>query len=454
MKQSGPLRFLVVDDHAENRQVAAWLLQTAFLETEIVEASTIEQISDALESRRVDCVLLDSATSDFKTVLPALWMHSQVARVPVVLLAGERHLVQHRLATEQGVSYRLMKEDVSPRLVLQVVRTAIEVSALRLMLDEQGRELERLHSEVENSRTSSPVLVAQPVSAASGHGSACDVSIVDVRPIDPTGASQPAPGSSRLVSPPLITASVRAPTDQEDDLARRIQKKLLPPGSPFLEGFEVAGLSVAAEATGGDFFDYPPMGDDLLCVAVGECSGRGLAPTMLITSLRAYLRVLAGSTTDVSDIVSRANGLITEDVGDEEFLVTLMLVEVDRVTKRISYCSAGQQGHLIHRDGSVERLSSTGMPMGLQPDTVIPEGVNLRLQTGEMLLLTTDGVQKMTSTSGEHFGVDRMLEVVRENRQLPARMIVNYLHKAAAEFAGSNGQSDDLTIVLIKSEDE
>ena len=203
----------------------------------------------------------------------------------------------------------------------------------------------------------------------------------------------------------------------------------------------------------GDHYDYLPVGDDLLSIAIGECSGQGLAPAMMMASLRAYLRVLASNSMDLSDIVSKANSYITEDIGDEEFLVTLMLMQIDQITRSLSFCSAGHQAHLLRRNGDVEVLHSTGMPMGLQHETVILESDKYRLRIGDAVLLTTDGVQKVTSPSGERFGTDRMLELVKEHHDLPARMVVDYLKKACGEFAGSVAQSDDITIVLVKCDE-
>ena len=228
----------------------------------------------------------------------------------------------------------------------------------------------------------------------------------------------------QLVAPKLVTNGFESQSAADEELAHRILKDLMPPGAPYLEGFDVAGLSIPAAATGGDYYDFLLVGDDLLSITIGECSGQGLGPAMMMASLRAYLRVLAQSSIDLSTIVSQANTYITEDVGDEEFLVTLMLVQIDQLTRTMRYCSAGHQGHLLKRDGEFKVLHSTGMPMGLQPETVIPEAEDVRLRTGDAVLLMTDGLQKMVSPFGEEFGTDRMLDIVQKNRKLPARMIV------------------------------
>ncbi len=171
-----------------------------------------------------------------------------------------------------------------------------------------------------------------------------------------------------------------------------------------------------------------------------------------MASLRAYARVLAAGTADAADIISKVNQLVTEDIGEEEFLVTLLLLQIDQLTKTMRYASAGHQAHLIDRDGNAHTLPSTGMPMGLRSETVIPEGEPRKLRSGDILVLTTDGCQKLVSKSGEQFGVQRILDLVREHRNLPARMIVNYLKNACTEFADPDAQGDDITFVIVKTE--
>lgn len=446
-----PLQILVVDDHTENRQVARWMLSQAFQQTGILEAESVEQAVQLWDSERVDCVVLDSAISGFEAALSQLSSRNETTGIPLVLLVGMQDELQRRLAMERGVENWLVKETLSAQHVELIVRKAMEISSLRLMLQEQGRELDRLRSERTLAAAVPPPL--PPAVAAPPQPTSTQDESGETPPATSVVADQEKARRSgtALVRPKLITHGFAAATTDEEELAQRIQADLLPPGSPFVEGFDIAGLSIQAETTGGDYYDYLPMSDGMLTITVGECSGRGLAPAMLMASLRAYLRVLALSAMGPSEIVSRANTLVTEDIGDEEFLVTLMVIQVDQLTRTVRYSSAGHQGHLIKRDGTAEVLPSTGMPMGLQHETVIPEGSAQKMRPGDLLLLTTDGVQKMASPSGQQFGTQRMLDVVRDNRELPSRIIVNYLKKACTEFADPQPQGDDVTIVIVRA---
>lgn len=442
-----PMQILVVDNHSENRQVARWMLNQAFQQTGVLEAESVEQAVELWDSERIDCVVLDSAISEFEAALGQLNNRHEATGIPLILLLSMRDEMQRRIAQERGIEYWLVKETLSAQQVEMIVHKAMEISSLRLMLQEQGRELERLRT--------APAPVAPPptpgiVPDTPAMDAAEEAYVAEPEPTPPTDAARSESGTE-LVRPKLVTNGFEAVTADEEELAHRIQSDLLPPGSPFVEGFDIAGLSIQAETTGGDYYDYLPMSDGLLTVTIGECSGRGLAPAMLMASLRAYLRVLSSADMEPADVVSRANTLITEDIGDEEFLVTLMLIQIDQLTRTVKYSSAGHQAHLITRDGTTAVLPSTGMPMGLQPETVIPDGTPQKMRPGDLLLLTTDGVQKMANESGEQFGTERMLEVVRENREMPSRIIVNYLRKACTEFADPQPQGDDVTIVIIRA---
>lgn len=469
MINSTPLRILVVAEQTDTGTTASWLLRRAFDPVEVVSATTAEEAA-ANCADRVDCILVDTQLADFDGMIGSIQSASGADSVPLIVLRGNGDEVQRNAAQKRGVIDWLRKDQLSPAVVSLTVRRAIDVASLRLMLAEQGRELERLRQQ--ESATSAQKAKEPTVARAEAPAESTEYHAPeparDAVPIaggvsmtakeaEPSDSSPAAPARSevshageQLVAPKLVTSGFESQSAADEELAHRIQKDLMPPGAPYLEGFDVAGLSIPAAATGGDYYDFLPVGDDLLSITIGECSGQGLGPAMMMASLRAYLRVLAQSSIDLSTIVSQANTYITEDVGDEEFLVTLMLVQIDQLTKTMRYCSAGHQGHLLKRDGEFEVLHSTGMPMGLQPETVIPEAEEVRLRTGDSVLLTTDGLQKMISPSGEKFGTDRMLDIVRKNRDLPARMIVEYLRNACSEFAGPTAQSDDITIVLVK----
>jgi serine phosphatase RsbU (regulator of sigma subunit) len=455
MISQSDLRVLVVGELDENRQVARWMLNRAFSHLVVLEAANDAALQAIFEDERVDCILVDEEVSDFDELLNSLALKTK-AHIPVVFVTAGENSEFKRQAEARGVEHWLAKDNLSAQTMGLTVQKAIDVSALRLMLEEQGRELERLRTAADE-RAALDTEAAEKNDLSSEGESAFDFPNVDLIPRssadDLTDVSPIMTPADRMgLERPKLTTHLTGVTNEDHDLAAQVQAELLPPGSPSIEGFDIAGLSIPASRTGGDYYDYLPIADDLLTITIGECSGQGVAPAMMMASLRAYLRVISSSTMDVEETISRANQLITEDIRDEEFIVTLMVAQIDQLTRSLRYSSAGHQAHILNRHGEVEVLSSTGMPMGMQPDTIIPEGESRKLKSGDILLLSTDGAQKMVSNTGEQFGMLRILDIIRKNRNLPARMIVDFLQKECRAFADPSVQGDDVTFVVVKSE--
>ncbi|HXG46975.1 MAG TPA: SpoIIE family protein phosphatase, partial [Methylomirabilota bacterium] len=239
--------------------------------------------------------------------------------------------------------------------------------------------------------------------------------------------------------------------EQQFQVARDIQQRLFPKAAPTLPGFDIAGASHPAEATGGDYFDYLPMVGSRLGVVVGDVTGHGVGPALLMAETRAYLRVLAGRREDAGEILSRANGILAEDVGCERF-VTLFLARLDPAARVMNYASAGHPcGYLLDQSGQVkQRLPRTGVPLGIRPDTRYESSPPIRLESGDLVLLVTDGIEESAAPDNTFFGSERALEVVRAHQHRPARDIVDALYTAVRQFARGAPQEDDVTAIVIK----
>lgn len=234
-------------------------------------------------------------------------------------------------------------------------------------------------------------------------------------------------------------------------VARDIQQRLFPKAAPACSGFDIAGASYPAEATGGDYYDYLPMLNDCLGVVVGDVTGHGVGPALLMAETRAYLRVLAGRREDAGEILTRANGILSEDVGAERY-ITLFLGRLDPVARTLAYASAGHSaGYLLGRDGGVKAtLRRTGVPLGIQPDTEYRSAPEIGLTSGDVVVLLTDGIEEAASPADELFGVERTLDVIRRHREAPAAEIVRHLYDAVREFGGGVAQADDITVIVIR----
>jgi sigma-B regulation protein RsbU (phosphoserine phosphatase) len=237
-------------------------------------------------------------------------------------------------------------------------------------------------------------------------------------------------------------------------VAREIQQRLFPKGPPTLPGYDIAGASYPAEATGGDYFDYLPMLNDRWGFIVADVSGHGVGPALLMAETRAYLRVLAGRREDVGEILTRANSVLAEDVGTERF-VTLFLARLDPRERALMYASAGHSpGFILDRSGAVKtKLPRTGIPLGMRPDTQYVPSEAYKLAPGDIVLLLTDGVEETCSPENALLGIDRTLDILRDFRSKSAQEIVEGLYDASRRFCHNAPQTDDITAIVIKVQD-
>ena len=235
--------------------------------------------------------------------------------------------------------------------------------------------------------------------------------------------------------------------------ARSIQQKLFPAAAPALAGFDIFGMSHPAEDMGGDYFDYLPLPAESCAIAIGDVCGHGMGPALLMATTRAYLHVLALRYTDMGEILALANRALAADVGDGRF-VTLLLGRLDCAARSFVYASAGHHpGFVLGPSGDVRKvLRSTGVPLGIEPDSLFPAAPEIVLDAGDLVLLLTDGLAETTAPDGQPFGMERALEVVLANQLKPARAIVQSLYEAVRAFAQHQPQVDDITAIVIKLE--
>lgn len=240
--------------------------------------------------------------------------------------------------------------------------------------------------------------------------------------------------------------------EEEFRIAREVQQQLFPAGPPMLAGYDLAGASRPATATGGDYFDFIPTPAGRLLVVVGDVTGHGLGPALLMADARAYLRALALSGLSFEDILAQARHLLIEDLGDEHF-ITLLFGELDPATGVWQYVNAGHPpGYVLGTDGGVRtRLEPNTAAVGIDraEERLVPD--RLVLAPGEWILLLTDGILEAHAKTGEEFGEARVLDLAGRERGRPAAEIIRALLDAAQRFSDPHSpRQDDMTVVVVK----
>ena len=233
--------------------------------------------------------------------------------------------------------------------------------------------------------------------------------------------------------------------------ARAIQQQLLPDRPPELDGYEIAGALRPANPTGGDHFDFLQFPDGCLGVVISDVAGQGMGPVQFTASMHARLRRLAETTCSLEDILQGTNAALATESSPPSF-VTVYLGRLDPAANSWTYASAGHTaGFVLDGQGKVKsRMEATSIPLAILSGARYPMADPIALESGDMLLLLTNGILESRAADGSRFGADRCLRLVHEHREQRASDILEHLLDSVGRFTGTDGPLDDLTAVLIK----
>ncbi len=232
----------------------------------------------------------------------------------------------------------------------------------------------------------------------------------------------------------------------------KVQQAKFPPSSPNVPGYDIAGLCVPAEATGGDYFDYFPIGKRYFGMAIGDASGHGLGPAMVMSDVRAILRTLTTVYSDVGDIMHLLNQIAVRDLNVNMFM-TLFLVRLELETGSFQYAGAGHPAIVLNARGEVRaQLPPTFPPLNVVSEFGFEAPLTDRLAAGESLLLFTDGISESHTQRAYKnlFGERRLLDLVRSRYQLTSEKLTRQIVQAASEFSLPDAPEDDMTVVVAK----
>jgi sigma-B regulation protein RsbU (phosphoserine phosphatase) len=236
--------------------------------------------------------------------------------------------------------------------------------------------------------------------------------------------------------------------DRELQIAREIQKSLLPPHPPELPGYELAAESLPCYEVGGDSYDWIPLRGERLALVVADVAGKGTPASLLMASAHAFVHAIAG-TAPPSEVIERLNRFLVARTQTSRF-VTLFYAELDPATHRLAYINAGHVPPFrVARDGTLRRLREGGPALGLLDDASYEVG-EVRLEPGDLVAMVTDGVTEATSPDDREFDDDRVFEALRGLSKLSASHVLGGLVAAVKQWAGGSGFGDDLTASILK----
>jgi serine phosphatase RsbU (regulator of sigma subunit) len=234
-------------------------------------------------------------------------------------------------------------------------------------------------------------------------------------------------------------------------VARSIQQSLLPQQTPKIAGYAIAGWNHPADDTGGDYFDWKTLPNGKVVVSLADVTGHGIGPALLASVCHAYARSSFSTEQDLSVALERINHDLGADLTTGRF-VTFVAAVCCPGCSDVEMLSAGHGPIFIysHPEDRFREINAQALPFGILPSFRSDPPEHLHLQSGDLVLLATDGFFEWENDQGEQFGVLRLEESIRSSRDLgPAEIIVR-LYETVNAFSNGTKQQDDLTAVVIK----
>jgi len=234
-------------------------------------------------------------------------------------------------------------------------------------------------------------------------------------------------------------------------VASEIQQRLFPELSPPLRGFDISCWNRPCDATGGDYCDLLKLDEQQLLISMGDVTGHGVGPALMSCATRSMLRVLMKQGHYLETTLQTVNGLLNTDLPAGRFVTTFLGV-LDAARRMLHYCSAGQGPLLWYRRSAddVKVLGADGIPLGILEVLEKLPPMELTLEVGDIFVLLTDGFYEWGNEQRELFGVERVCQVVKQNRSEKAHVILDAV-RAAVENFSQTAQTDDLTAIVIKA---
>lgn len=252
----------------------------------------------------------------------------------------------------------------------------------------------------------------------------------------------------------MLEIADRVVMKRDLEIARDIQKWLLPANPPQISGFDIAFATRPANTVAGDFYDVFPRpsstGEARYILAVADVAGKSIPAAILMATFQASLRTLATTASSLEDLVIGMNHYACTNSQDGLRFTTAFIAEYDPQSHGLSFINAGHNAPVL-RDGfgKIQRLSQGGLPLGIKSDAAYEIG-RVVLKREDWLLVFTDGLVEAVNARDEEYDESRMLEVMDVSINLSASDLLRRMMFNLDAFVGETPQHDDVTCLVVK----
>jgi phosphoserine phosphatase RsbU/P len=254
----------------------------------------------------------------------------------------------------------------------------------------------------------------------------------------------------------MLEVADRVVMKRDLEIAREIQRWLLPVNPPAVPGLDIAFATRPANTVAGDYYDVfaragaeGSEGNYLLVVA--DVAGKSIPAALLMATFQASLKTLSASSMSLGQLLERMNHYMCANSQSGLRFTTAFLGEYDPAARTLTYINAGHNPPILRRaSGNIERLEAGGLPLGIQDNTSYQTGT-VTLGSEDWLLIFTDGVVEAVNDRNEEFGENRLITVINEGAQTSPTRLLSRVMVDLDFYVGSAPQHDDITCLLVKT---
>jgi serine phosphatase RsbU (regulator of sigma subunit) len=240
--------------------------------------------------------------------------------------------------------------------------------------------------------------------------------------------------------------------EKELDVAREIQKKILPSSDPILEDLSISSVFIPAFEVGGDYYDFFHISENKLGFIIADVSGKGISAAFIMAEVKGIFSSLSRMIENPKDILAKANEILQQTLNKKNFVSALYGI-IDIQEEVVRFARAGHCPAILVRDKSVETFKPAGIGLGLANDDLFRnhlEEIKINLKQNDTLVFYTDGITEAKSKEFEDFGEQRFAEILVEFSDEPVNKIANEVIKDVTLFSRNHSQYDDITLVILK----
>jgi sigma-B regulation protein RsbU (phosphoserine phosphatase) len=254
----------------------------------------------------------------------------------------------------------------------------------------------------------------------------------------------------------MLEIADRVVMKRDLEIARDIQRWLLPAAPPQVPGLTMAFATRPANTVAGDYYDVfarPGAGEPRYLFAVADVAGKSIPAALLMATFQAGLRTLSSTSCSLPELVAGMNRYASTNSQEGRRFTTAFLAEFQPSTRTLTYINAGHNTPILRRSsGAIERLTNGGLPIGIMADAPYESGA-VNLQPGDWLVIFTDGVVEAMNAKDEEYEEPRLLNVLQNGAAVTPEEMLRRLMADLDFFVGATPQHDDITCLLVKVED-